>query len=174
MSKLGIRKVIRKWKARRMVKHGARPGRPQKIGPRELRRLNRVVENNPRATLVEITNESMLRCHPQTIQKALHKLDFHLRIPRRKPFLNTSAKRKRLLWCRQRRHWTVEDRRKYFYSDKAKVEIGVEGGYERVWRKPGTELHDRYLRGKRLYYFLGCNWTLPAESAYPYLTKTPS
>jgi len=91
-------------------------------------------------------NESRLNCHPQTIQKALHKLDFHLRIPRRKPFLNARSKRKRLIWCRHRRHWTVEDWRRKFYSDEAKVEIGVGGGYERVWRKPGTELQDRYLR----------------------------
>ena len=97
MSKSGVGKIIRKWKARRMVKNGTQPGRRQKIGPRELRLLNRVVENNPQATLVEIANEFMLNCYPQTIQKALHKLDFHLRIPRRKPFLNASAKRKRLL-----------------------------------------------------------------------------
>jgi len=97
MSKSGVGKIIRKWKARRMVKNGTRPGRPQKIGPRELRLLNSVVEHNPRATLVEIANEFMLNCHPQTIQKALHKLDFHLRIPRRKLFLNASAKGKRLL-----------------------------------------------------------------------------
>jgi len=127
MSKSGVGKIIRKLKARRIVKNETRPGRPQKIGPRELRRLNRVVENNPRATLVQITNESMPNCHPRTIEKALHKLDFHLRIPRRKLFLNASAKRKRLLWCRQRRHLTVEDWRKCFYSDEAKVEIGFGG-----------------------------------------------
>ena len=33
-----------------------------------------------------------------------------------------------------------------FYSDEAKVQIGVGGGYERVWQKPGTELQDRYLQ----------------------------
>jgi len=129
-----------------MVKNGTRPGRPQKIGPRQLRWLNRVVENNPQATLVEITNEGRLNCNSQAIQKALHKLDFNLRIPCRKPFLNASAKQKRLLWWPQCRHWTAEDWRKCFYSDEAKVEIGVRGGYERVWRKPGTELQDRYLR----------------------------
>ena len=146
ISASAVGKIIRKWKATRTVKNSTRSGRPQKIGPRELRRLNRTVEHNPRASLAEITNESRLNCHPQTIQKALHKLDFHLRIPRRKPFLNARTKRKRLIWCRHRRHWTVEDWRRKFYSDEAKVEIGVGGGYERVWQKPGTELQDRYLR----------------------------
>ncbi|KAG0133421.1 hypothetical protein HOY82DRAFT_482818, partial [Tuber indicum] len=31
-------------------------------------------------------------------------------------------------------------------SVEAKDEIGVRGGYQRVWRKPGTELQDQYLR----------------------------
>jgi hypothetical protein len=40
----------------------------------------------------------------------------------------------------------VEKWRQKFYSDKVKVEIGVGCGYERIWRKPGTVLQDRYLR----------------------------
>jgi len=31
-----------------------------------------------------------------------------------------------------------------------------------------------FQRGKSLYYVLGCDRILPAESAYPCLTKTPS
>jgi len=40
----------------------------------------------------------------------------------------------------------VEDWHWKFYSDEAKVEIGVGEAHERVWGKPGTELQDRYLR----------------------------
>lgn len=32
-----------------------------------------------------------------------------------------------------------------FYSNKVKIEIGVGGRMDRVWRKPGTEMQDRYL-----------------------------
>ena len=135
-----VAKIVRKWNATRMVKDSTRSGRPRKIGPQELRRLNRTAENNPRASLAEITNESRLNCHPPTIQKALHKLDFHLRIPRRKPFVNARSKRKRTIGCRHRRPWTVEDWCRKFYSDEAKVEIGVGGGYQRVWQKLGTIL----------------------------------
>lgn len=146
VSKSNIAKIIQKWKTTKSLENRTRPGRPRKIGPRELRRLNCTVQRNPRATLAEITAESRLNCHPRTIKKSLHKLDFHLRIPRRKPFLDSKTKRKRLLWCRQRRYWGVEDWRHRFYSDEVKIEIGVGGGIDRVWRKPGTEMQDRYLR----------------------------
>ena len=146
VAKSSVTKILRKWKVTKSVENQTRPGRPPKINSRELRRLNRVAENNSRATLAEITNESQLNCHPQTIKKALHKLDFHLRIPWRKPFHTKKTWRKRLSWCRQRRHWTVEDWRQKLYSDEAKIEIGVGGGSDRVWRKPGTEFQNRYLR----------------------------
>ena len=133
MSASVVGKIFRQWKATRLVKNSTCLGKPQKIRPIELRRLNRVAENNPCVSLAEITNESRLNCHAQTIQKALHKLDFHLRISRGKPFLNAGSKRKRLIWCRHRRYWIVEDWCRKFYSDEAKVEIGVGGGYERVW-----------------------------------------
>jgi len=40
MSASAVGKTVRKWKATRTVKNRTRPGRPQKIGPRELSRLN--------------------------------------------------------------------------------------------------------------------------------------
>ena len=40
----------------------------------------------------------------------------------------------------------MEDWRQRFYSDEVKIEIGLAGGMNRVWRKPGTEMQDRYLR----------------------------
>ena len=48
----------------------------------------------------------------------------------------------------------MEDRRQRFYSDEIKIEIGVGGGMDRVWWKPGTEMKHRYLParfdGKRI------------------------
>ena len=82
-----VGKIVCKWKAMRTVKNCTHSGRPQKIGPHELRRLNRTAENNLRVSLAEILNKSPLNCHPKTVQKALHKLDFHLQIPHHKPFL---------------------------------------------------------------------------------------
>ncbi|RPB06179.1 hypothetical protein L873DRAFT_1560108, partial [Choiromyces venosus 120613-1] len=86
--------------------------------------------------------------------KALGELHFHLQIPCCKPFLTSKAKHKWFLWCRRRQHWTLEDWQWRFYSDEAKVEIGMGGGYDRVWCKPCMELQDRYLhasfKGKRV------------------------
>ena len=50
MSVSAVGKIVRRWKVTRTVKNCTHSGRPQKIGPRELRRLNQTAENNPRAS----------------------------------------------------------------------------------------------------------------------------
>ncbi|RPB03845.1 hypothetical protein L873DRAFT_1669100, partial [Choiromyces venosus 120613-1] len=57
-----------------------------------------------------------------------------------KPFLNSKTKQKRLLWYHQRQRWIIEDWWQKFYSDEVKVEIGMVGGFDYVWHKPGTEM----------------------------------
>ena len=177
-----VSKIVRRWRVTRTVKNRTCSGRPQKIGPQELRRLNRVAENNPHASLAENVNKFRLNCYPQTIQKALHRLDFQLRIYRRIPFLNARSKWKWLIWCWHRWYWTVEDRRRKFYSDEIKVEIGVGGGYdsERVWWKLRIEHQDCYLwatfKGERVstMFQIAIYKSWVAEPAYSHSPEAPS
>lgn len=111
-----------------------------------MRRLDRITNNNPYAILAEITAEARLNCAPKTVARVLHGLDYHLRVPRKKPFLSRETKRKRLLWARERRHWTRADWRMRFFTNECKVEAGVGGSQFKVRRKPGTELENRYLQ----------------------------
>jgi hypothetical protein len=118
-----------------------------------MRRFDRITNNNPYTTLAEITADSRLNCATKTVARALHGLDYHLRVPRKKPFHSRETKRKQLLWARERRHWTRADWRMKFFADECKVEAGVAGSQFKVRRKPGTELENQYLQpsfpGKR-------------------------
>jgi len=59
--------------------------------------------------------------------------------------LNARSRQNSLIVYQHRGHWILEDWCYKFYCEQAKGEIDVNGGYERVWQKPGTEAQDRYL-----------------------------
>jgi transposase len=146
ISKSDVSKIIKRYKETGSLNKVPRPGRPRIIDERAIRCLDRITNNNPYTTLAGITADSRLNCAPKTVARALHELDYHLRVPRKKPFLSRETKCKQLLWARERRHWTRADWRMRFFAYECKVEAGLAGSQFKIRRKPGTELENRYLQ----------------------------
>ncbi|KAH0604544.1 uncharacterized protein H6S33_006921 [Morchella sextelata] len=80
VSKSDVSKIIKRYKETGSLNKVPRPGRPRIIDERAMRRLDRITNNNPYATLAEITADSRLNCAPKTVARALHVLDYHLRV----------------------------------------------------------------------------------------------
>ncbi|GFU91726.1 transposable element Tc1 transposase [Trichonephila clavipes] len=89
-----------------------RTGRPKVLGERSRRTLKRVVKQNRKSSLVEISQEfqclSGISVSSKTIRRELKNLGFHGREATHKPNIIPQNAKHRLQWCRSHRHWTVD------------------------------------------------------------------
>ena len=121
-------------------------GRPSKITPEIKHRVEQAVQDNPRASLNEITESIQnLDIGRTTVNKVTKLLGFQLRIPRKKPFLHPFAKIRRKYWARRRLRWTKKDWRKGVWLDEGKMQYVAYQPGRKVRIQPGKELDDRNL-----------------------------
>ncbi|KAJ8346532.1 hypothetical protein SKAU_G00279330 [Synaphobranchus kaupii] len=78
-------------------------------------------------------------------------MGYNCRVPRVKPHLNLSQRRKRLHWAKEKKDWTVGQWSKVLFSDESKVCLSFGNQGPRVWRKTeGTrELNITHVPGFR-------------------------
>ncbi|GFS99536.1 uncharacterized protein TNCV_4534981 [Trichonephila clavipes] len=99
------------WKRRSSETVEKRTRRPKILRERSRRTLKRVVKQNRKSSLVEISQElqssSRISVSSRTVQRELKNLGFHGRAAAHKPNITPQNAKHRLQWCRAHRHWTV-------------------------------------------------------------------
>ena len=68
-------------------------------------------------------------------------MGFHGRAAASKPYITKCNAKRRMQWCKARRHWTLEQWTRILWSDESRFSICQSDGQVWVWRLPG----DRYL-----------------------------
>lgn len=136
VSKSTAQRVIREWESRHTTKRQKRPGPKPRLSERSVRYLARLSNKHPRATLEEITNESRLNIRPRTAGKYLRAETLWVRLARRKPWLNVISRRRRKIWCRERRSWDASIWRKKIYTDEVRLQVGSGTNARRKVRRP--------------------------------------
>jgi hypothetical protein len=63
-----------------------------------------------------------------------------------KPGLTDAMKKARLLWCLERKDWTLEDWKKVIWTDETSVALGGIRGKRRVWRTPEETHHPHCIK----------------------------
>ncbi|GFW23487.1 transposable element Tc1 transposase [Trichonephila clavipes] len=105
--------VIVKWKRRDSERAEKRTGRPKILGKRSRRTLKKVVKQNRKSSLVEISQEfqssSGIRVSSRTVRRELKNLGFHSRAASHKPNITPQNAKHRLQWFKAHRLWTVEN-----------------------------------------------------------------
>ncbi|GFX47884.1 uncharacterized protein TNCV_4792641 [Trichonephila clavipes] len=103
--------VIVKWKRRGSETAEKRTGRPKILGERSRRTLKRVMKQNHKSSLGEISQEFQSSSGISVSSKIVHRefknLVFHGRAAAHKPNITPQNAKHRLLWCKAHRHWTV-------------------------------------------------------------------
>lgn len=141
-----VRNVVKRYRERGHVHDAPRSGRPTKITKTARKKIEAAVEDNPRATLRQITDLVYdLHFGHTTVDKVIKQSGFRLTVPRKKPFLKSIQKEKRLDWCRRRRRWREREWRKMIWLDEAKVEYTAHQPGRRIRIKPGQEFNDKNL-----------------------------
>ncbi|GFV74523.1 transposable element Tcb1 transposase [Trichonephila clavipes] len=138
--------VIGKWKRRGSETAEKRTDRPKILGGRSRRTLKRVVKQNRKSLLVEISQEfpssSGISVGSRTVRRELKSLGFHGRAAAHKPNITPQKAKHRLHWCRAHHHWTVDMWKTVFWSDEPRFTVWQSDGRVWAWRMPG----ERFFR----------------------------
>ena len=130
----------------------AKYGRKRCTSRRDDRGLQWIIKQRRFKNLAEIQkewNEAGVTASKTTTFRHIRKMGYNCRVPRVKPLLSLSQRRKRLNWPMRRR--TVGQWSKVLFSDESKVCLLFGNQGPRVWRKMGEEQNPSCLRSSVKY-----------------------
>ena len=120
--------MLKNHKLHNDVKDLPRLGGPLKLTSRDQSYLCRKVRQGPKISYRELAegftntpgNVSVSRW---TVRRCLNKKGLDCYVAAQKPLLRVSDRLKRLKWCRERLHWSVEDWAKVIFSNESNFEV---------------------------------------------------
>lgn len=140
-----VNDVFRKFRERGTTTPQNSPGRPPKLGERDLRGLVRFSKKNRRAVLSDVTNSAAVKVSDRTVRRHLRKEGIFARVAVQKPFLTDQHKARRLEFAKVHRNWTVEQWEKVVWTDESSFEIGKNFRRVLVWRTAYERYSDECL-----------------------------
>ncbi|GFX65392.1 QLQ domain-containing protein [Trichonephila clavipes] len=118
-----------------------RTGRLKILGERSRRTLKRVVKQNRKSSLVEISQEfqisSGISVSSKTVHRELKNFGFHGHAAAHKPNITPQKAKHRLQWCRAHRYWTVDMWKTVLWSDESRFTVWQSDGHVWIWWMPG-------------------------------------
>lgn len=129
-------------------------GRRRCTSKRDDRGLQRILKQRRFKNLAEIQKEwteAGVIASKTTTFRRIREMGYSCRVPRVKPLLNQSQRRKRLNWAKEKKDWTVGQWSKVLFSDESKVCLSFGNQGPRVWRKTGEEQNPSCLRSSVKY-----------------------
>ncbi|CAI9567774.1 unnamed protein product, partial [Staurois parvus] len=77
-----------------------------------------------------------LQISTTTVHRELHGMGFHGRSSASKPYITKCNAKHRMMWCKARRHWTLEQWRCVLWSDQSRFSVWQSDGRVWVWCLP--------------------------------------
>ncbi|CAI9534424.1 unnamed protein product, partial [Staurois parvus] len=104
--------VVTKWKQLGTAATQLRSGRPCKMTERGQRMLMRTVHRSRQLSAESTAKDLQTSCGLQIsttmVHRELHGMGFHFRAAVSKPYITKCNAKRRMQWCKTRRHWTLE------------------------------------------------------------------
>jgi hypothetical protein len=66
-------------------------------------------------------------------------MGFHGRAAAHKPNISPVNAKRRLKWCKERRHWTVDNWKRVIWGDESRYTMSQSDGRDWVWQMPGEQ-----------------------------------
>lgn len=135
--------LLHRFQERESLENRPRSGRPKALTDHDKRQMFRLVRENRRRSLKEITNifseNGPVPVSESTVNRALTQEGYFRRVVKKKMRIRQENKKKRLVWCRRERSKTVNEYwRNVIFSDECKVKIGTDRKVY-IWRKVAEE-----------------------------------
>ncbi|GBM76409.1 Transposable element Tc1 transposase [Araneus ventricosus] len=122
--------------------------RPRVIKEKGRRRLSRLVKQNWRQTVAQLTAQynagPSANVSEHTVQRTLLDMGLCSRRPTRVPLLTKRHRQLRLQWAWEHRDWTMDEWKRVSWSDESRFLIHHVDGCVRVRRLPGEQLFLSY------------------------------
>ncbi len=113
-------------------------GRKPKLNNRDLRSLRRHCIKNRHSSISDITTWAQdyigKPLSSTTIRSYIHKCQLKLYCAKRKPYVNSVQKRRRLLWARRHLGWTITQWKRVLWSDESVFQVFFGRNGRRVLR----------------------------------------
>ncbi len=126
-----------------------RPGRPQKLTPRQERLLMRTVEENRHASSLQLSKEvesqTGVTISHDTIRHTLQRNGMHGCRPRKKPLLKPRHKKARPDFARAHADKDEDYWDSILWSDETKINVFGTDGFKTVWRRKGEEYKEKCM-----------------------------
>lgn len=134
-----VRKLCLKFDDVKSVTDKRRTGRPRLSGPRDDRQLLRLSLSDRRKTARQLMGDWNVRASVRTVRRRLCKAGLNARIPRKKPFINLTQRKKRVQWAKAHVNWAQEQWNSVLWSDESKISLFGSDGIHYVRRRSGEE-----------------------------------
>lgn len=126
-SRCAVRTTIRRFEETGCFKSKPRSGRKKATTAKQERILVRMSLRNRRLSSKELCSQlsehHKVKISPRTVRRHLSDVGLKGCKARRKPYLTTTHKKKRLLWAKKYKNWTSEDWSKVMWTDESNIEV---------------------------------------------------
>lgn len=133
-----VGRILKKFNESGSVENNRRSGRPRLTDDRGDRKIFRLVKTNRRQSLRDITtsfnNTVSVKVSNRTVRRRLKQEGYRRGKIQKTLTISKVNRQRRILWCRNKRHWTNEQWQKVIFSDETQVVIGQNNSVS-LWRK---------------------------------------
>ena len=150
VSKGAVQRTAERFKRTNAYSTLPRSGRPKCTTPQQDRFIKITSLRNRRATagniqaLVNATGGNTIS--KTTVRRRLAAFGLKGRVAVSKPLLRSKNKRKRLLWAKRYKNYSIEDWKTVLFVDESKFEIYGNNRRIYVRRRPGERLSSQYIK----------------------------
>uniref|UniRef100_A0A673HQB6 Transposase Tc1-like domain-containing protein n=1 Tax=Sinocyclocheilus rhinocerous TaxID=307959 RepID=A0A673HQB6_9TELE len=139
-SRTTISRVYREWSEKEKISSERQLcGRKCLVDVRGQRRMGRLVRDDRKATVTQITtryNQGMQNTiSERTTRRTLKQMGYSSRRPHRVPLLSAKNRKQRLQFAQAHQNWTIEDWKNVAWSDESRFLLRHSDGRVRIWRK---------------------------------------
>ncbi len=140
-----VHNIIKRFKESGGISVRKGQGRKPKLNNRDLRSLRRHCIKNRHSSISDITTWAQdyfgKPLSSTTIRIYIHKCQLKLYCAKRKPYVNSVQKRRRLLWARRHLGWTITQWKRVLWSDESVFQVFFGRNGRRVLRTKEEKDH---------------------------------
>ncbi len=135
-----ISRVYREWSEKEKISSEWQLcGRKCLVDVRGQRRMGRLVRDDRKATITQITttyNQGMQNTiSERTTRRTLKQMGYSSRRPHRVPLLSAKNRKRRLQFAQAHQNWTIEDWKNFAWSDESRFLLRHSDGRVKIWHK---------------------------------------
>ena len=93
-----------------------------------------------------LEKDIQIKANPKTVRRALRAVSLGVIEKEKKPLLRDANIKKRFVWCKQHKDWTVDDWKRVIWTYETKINRFNSDGRQWAWIRPGEQLQNYHVK----------------------------